>query len=160
ELEPPSQALFRSEEPAPESIAKARRTRPAALARRLRGDLDQVVLCALRKDPQRRYTSVALLPQDLESHLALQPVTARPNTVPYRAGKFVRRHRTAMVGALLAALLGIGLLTSFVVQGRRVARERDKARYTLAFLVNTFKEADPYHARGERLTAQEILDRG
>jgi eukaryotic-like serine/threonine-protein kinase len=160
ELEPPSQALFRSEEPSPESIAEARCTRPAALVRRLRGDLDQIVRCTLRKDPQRRYMSVALLSQDLESHLALLPVTARPSTMPYRAGKLMRRHRTAMVGALLAALLGAGLLTSYVVQGRRVARERDKARYTLAFLVNTFKEADPYHARGERLTAQEILDKG
>jgi eukaryotic-like serine/threonine-protein kinase len=159
EPEPPSQALFRTGEPSPESSAKGR-GRPTALARRLRKDLDQIVLRALRKDPQSRYTSVALLSQDLENHRALLPVTARRNTVLYRAGKFVRRHRTAMVGAVLAALLGIGLLTSFVVQGRRVARERDKARYTLAFLVNIFKEADPYHARGERLTAQEILDKG
>lgn len=160
ELEPPSRTLFRPEEPAPESIAEARGTLPAALGRRLRGDLDHIVLCALRKDPQRRYTSVALLSQDLENHLALLPVTARPGTVSYRAGKFVRRHRTAMVGALLAALLGITLLTSFVIQGRRVARERDKARYTLAFLVSTFQQADPYHSRGELLTAREMLDQG
>ncbi|MEA2604988.1 MAG: eukaryotic-like serine/threonine-protein kinase [Acidobacteriota bacterium] len=160
EPEPPSRILFRPAEPSPESIAEVRCTRPAALARRLRGDLDQIVLRALRKDTESRYTSVALLSQDLENHLALRPVAARPKTVLYRTGKLVRRHRTAVVGAVLAALLGSGLLTSFVVQGRRVARERDKARYTLAFLTTTFKQADPYHSRGERLTAREMLDEG
>ncbi len=164
EPEPPSQALFRPGEPSPEVtpevISEARCAHPGALARRLRGDLDQIVCRALRKDPQERYTSVAQLSQDLEDHLAFRPVSARPNSLLYRTGKFVRRHRTAMVGATLVVLLGIGLLASHVVQSRRVARERDKARYTLAFLVNTFQQADPYHSRGEMLTAREMLDEG
>ena len=163
EPEPPSQALFHprpAEEQSPELIAAARGTRPRALARRLRGDLEEILLRALNKDPQSRYTSVALLSQDLESHLANRPVAARSNTLLYRAGKLVRRNPATAAAAVLAVLLGLGLLASFAVQQRRVARERDKARYTLSFLVDTFKQADPYHARGERLTAREILDQG
>ncbi|HEX3556946.1 MAG TPA: tetratricopeptide repeat protein [Thermoanaerobaculia bacterium] len=158
EPEPPSQSLLHS--PSPEPIAAARCTRPRALARRLRGDLDAIVLRALSKAPQSRYASVALLSQDLERHLAHRPVTARPNTLLYRAGKLVRRNPATAAAASLVVLLGLGLLASFAVQERRVARERDKARYTLAFLVDTFKQADPYHARGEGLTAREILDQG
>ncbi|HYX22897.1 MAG TPA: serine/threonine-protein kinase [Thermoanaerobaculia bacterium] len=169
EPEPPSRALFhprspgameRSMERSPESIAAARSTHPRALARRLRGDLDEVLLRALSKDPQSRYTSVALLSQDLESHLANRPVAARSKTLLYRAGKLVRRNPATTAAAVLVVLLGVGLLASLAMEERRVARERDKARHTLSFLVDTFKEADPYHARGEGLTAKEILDRG
>ncbi|HEX4962130.1 MAG TPA: serine/threonine-protein kinase [Thermoanaerobaculia bacterium] len=166
EPETPSQALLRPpasegmEEAPPEAAAAARGTSPHALARRLRGDLDAIVLRALSKDPQRRYASVALLSQDLENHLATRPVAARPNTLLYRTGKLIRRNRTVSVATVLVVLLGVGLLASFVVQGRRVARERDKARYALSFLIDTFKEADPYHSRGEQLTAREILDQG
>jgi eukaryotic-like serine/threonine-protein kinase len=164
EPEPPSQALFHprlselAAEPSPETIAAACGTNPRALARRLRGDLDRILLRALHKDPQSRYASVALLRQDVESHLAHRPVAARPNTL-YQAGKLVRRNRTAAAAAAMALLLGIGLLANFIVLERRVAKERDKARYTLSFLVDTFKQADPY-ARGARLTAQQILDEG
>ncbi|HEV7787052.1 MAG TPA: serine/threonine-protein kinase, partial [Thermoanaerobaculia bacterium] len=164
EPEPPSRALSHPwpgplAETMPEAIAAARGTNPRALARRLRGDLDQIVLRALHKDPQSRYASAALLAEDLESHLAHRPVAARPNTPPYLAGKLVRRNRMAAAAAALVVLLGVGLLVSFAVQQRRVARERDKARYTLSFLVDTFKQADPY-ARGARLTKEEILDEG
>jgi len=165
EPEPPSQALLHPRspgavaEPSPEAIAAARGTSPRALARQLRGDLDHILLRALHKDPQSRYASVALLCQDVESHLAHRPVAARPNTLLYRTRKLVRRNRTAAAAAMAVVLLGIGLLVSSAVQERRVARERDKARYTLSFLVDTFKQADPY-ARGARLTTREILDEG
>jgi tetratricopeptide (TPR) repeat protein len=142
-----------------EAVAAARGTTPRALARRLRGDLDQIVLRALHQDPERRYASAGLLAEDLGSHLAHRPVAARPSTPLYLVAKLVRRNRTATAAAALVVLLGAGLLASFVIQERRVARERDKARYTLSFLVDTFKQADPY-ARGARLTTQEILDEG
>jgi serine/threonine-protein kinase len=147
EPEPPSEVQL------PESVAATRGTTPQGLARQLRGDLDQILLRALRKDPEGRYASAALLSHDLESHLAHRPVSARPHKPLYVAGRLVRRNRTAA----LAVLLGLGLLVSFAVQKRQVALERDKARYTLSFLVDTFKQADPY-ARGARLTQEEILD--
>jgi len=159
--ERPSVALFRpGAPPMAEEIGRDRRARPQALRRRLQGDLDNVVLMALRKEPERRYGSAAQLAGDLESHLQSLPVVARPDTLPYRARKFLRRHRTGVAAAAVVVLLAVLFMVSLVAQGRRVARERDKARYALGFLVDTFKEADPYHTQGERLTADEILSRG
>jgi eukaryotic-like serine/threonine-protein kinase len=160
EPERPSTALARSAEPSSEAIAAARGSRPAVLERRLSGDLDTIVLKALRKEPPRRYESVARFAADLERHLADLPVSARPDTLRYRAHKFVRRHRPAVTVAAAVVLLVAALVASLFAQGRQTARERDKARYTLSFLVDTFKQADPYHTRGARLTAREILDQG
>jgi serine/threonine protein kinase len=160
EPERPSAALFRPGTPSAEDVALARRTRPQALAGRLRGDLDNVVLTALRKEPRRRYGSAAQLAQDLERHLQDLPVTARPDTLRYRTRKFARRHRAGLAATLAVILLLAVAVASLVAQRRQLAEERDKARYALTFLVDTFKQADPYQARGERVTAREILDQG
>jgi serine/threonine protein kinase len=162
EPERPSAALLRMVEgaPSPDEIAQARGLRPHALQRRLRGDLDNIVLMALRKEPGRRYGSAAQLSRDLESHLQSLPVVARADTLPYRARKFVRRHRAGVAAAAVVVLLVAGFIVSLIVQGRRLAQERDKARYSLSFLLDTFKDADPYHTKGGRLTADEIMTRG
>lgn len=160
EPERPSLALFRPGRPGLQEIALARRMRPQALAGRLHGDLDNIVLMALRKEPRRRYGSAAALARDLENHLQDLPVTARPDTLRYRSRKFVRRHRTAVAATAAVVLLVAGSVASLIAQRRQLAQERDKARYALSFLVDTFKKADPYQARGEKLTAREILDQG
>ena len=160
EPERPSLALFRPGPPGAEEIALVRRTRPSALAGRLSGDLDNVVLMALRKEPDRRYGSAAQLARDLEKHLQNLPVTARPDTLPYRTRKFVRRHRAGAAASAAVVLLVAGFVASLIAQGRQLAQERDKARYALTFLVDTFKQADPYQTKGEKLTAREILDQG
>ncbi|HSU82387.1 MAG TPA: serine/threonine-protein kinase, partial [Thermoanaerobaculia bacterium] len=160
EPERPSEALFRAGGPPPETLAALRGTRPATLRRRLAGDLDTIVLKALRKDPAQRYESVSRLSSDLERHLRSLPISARPDTWGYRTRKLLRRHRAAAATAAAVLLLTAGLVVSLLVQSRRIARERDKARHTLSFLVDTFKQADPRHLRGERLTAREVLDQG
>ncbi len=160
EPERPSLALFRPGPPSVKEIAAARKLLPQALAHRLSGDLDNVALMALRKDPRRRYGSAEQLSRDLERHLRDLPVTARPDTLRYRSRKFVRRHRAAVAATAAMVLLAAGFIASLVVRGRQLNRERDKARYALSFLVDTFKQADPYHTQGERLTAREILDQG
>ncbi|MFL6234197.1 MAG: tetratricopeptide repeat protein [Thermoanaerobaculia bacterium] len=160
EPERPSEALLRAGPPPPETLAASRRERPATLRRRLAGDLDTIVLKALRKAPAERYESVSRLSSDLELYLQNLPVSARPDTWRYRARKLLRRHRAAAVLGAAVLLLTVGLVASLLVQGRRIARERDKARQTLSFLVDTFKQADPRHLRGERLTAREVLDQG
>jgi eukaryotic-like serine/threonine-protein kinase len=160
EPERPSVALFRAGPPLAEEVAAERGTRPQGLRRRLQGDLDNIVLVALRKEPQRRYGSAAQLSRDLENHLQSLPVVARPDTLAYRSRKFLRRHRAGAAAALVVALLLAGFIVSLIVQGRRLVRERDKARYSLTFLMDTFKDADPYHTKGERLTADEIMTRG
>jgi len=160
EPERPSLALLRPGSPDAEEVALARGTRPQALAQRLRGDLDNVVLAALQKEPRSRYGSAAELAADVERHLEDLPVTARPDTLRYRARKFLRRHRAALAAAAAVVLLVAGFVASLLVQRRQLAQERDKARYALSFLVDTFKQADPYQTQGERLTAREILDQG
>lgn len=101
--EKPSTALLRSGKPSPEEIAAARGSRPAALRRRLVGDLDTIVLMALREEPARRYESVARLSSDLERHLQHLPISARPNTLGYRTRKLVRRYRAALAAGGLTS---------------------------------------------------------
>ena len=107
---------YRPRSRAPGDIAEAIRTtepvRPSAavsgadasLGRRLRGDLDTIVLTALRKEPERRYPSVEQLAGDVRRHLEGLPVRARPDTFGYRAGKFIRRHRAGVAAAALVSL--------------------------------------------------------
>ncbi len=93
----------------------------------LRGDLDNIVLKAVRKEPERRYASVQEFSEDIRRHLEGLPVIATPDTFGYRAGKFVRRNRT---GVLAAAIVVITLLSATAIttwQARVARRERDKA---------------------------------
>ncbi len=76
----------------PEGVSRARDLTPDRLGRRLRGDLDNIVLMALRKEPLRRYASAEALSEDLRRYLEGLPVKARKGTSAYRAGKYVKRH--------------------------------------------------------------------
>ena len=95
--------------------AGKRATSPDKLARSLRGDLDTIVAKALKKNPQERYTSIKALAADLQHYLRYEPISARPDTIAYRAGKFLRRHRGSVTATLLAtlALIGTALFTWF-----------------------------------------------
>ncbi len=105
-----------------DDVARARRTSPRGLQRQLEGDLDHVVLCALRRDPERRYASVAELSDDLGRYLEGLPVRAGPDTVLYRVSKFVARNRVMVSAAVLVfALLAAGLVFS-TLQYRRADR--------------------------------------
>ena len=79
-----------------DEIASARGVTPRVLAARLAGDLDAIVMKALRREPQRRYIGAGALAEDLDAFLGGRPVAARPDGRRYRAGKFVRRHREDM----------------------------------------------------------------
>ncbi len=88
----------------PELVSETREGQPEKLRRRLRGDLDNIVLKALQKEPERRYGSVEEFAQDIDRHLWHLPVKARRSTLAYRASKFVQRHKTE-AGAALAAII-------------------------------------------------------
>jgi serine/threonine-protein kinase len=126
----------------------------------LKGDLDTIVLKALRKDPARRYGSVQELSEDLRRHLVGLPVLARPDTWGYRVTKFVSRHRVAVAVAALAVLLVAAFSANTYFQSVRLRRERDKAEQVSAFLVKFFDVADPATSGGRDVTAREMLDRG
>ncbi|MEP7340374.1 MAG: tetratricopeptide repeat protein [Acidobacteriota bacterium] len=137
------------------------------LSRRLQGDLDNIVLMALRKEPQRRYVSAQQLSEDIGRHLAGRPVIAREDTLGYRAEKFVKRNKAAVAAAAVFVVLLAGFAVTMWVQSVRVARERDraererdKAARVSSFLVDLFKVNDPSESKGNAVTAREILDKG
>jgi non-specific serine/threonine protein kinase/serine/threonine-protein kinase len=108
-------------------LSAAREGSPEKLSKRLAGDLDNVILMALRKEPQRRYASVEQFAQDIQRHLEHLPVIARQSTFGYRASKFITRHKA---GAAVAALVTVALFsaTGVTLRQARIARaERARA---------------------------------
>ena len=151
----------------PEGVGRMRDATPERLRRGLRGDLDDIVLMALRKEPQRRYQSVEALSEDVRRYLEGLPVKAGKGTAIYRAGKYVRRHAVGVTAAAALVLLLVTLAVTMTVQSARLARERDraarerdKADKVSAFLVDLFKVSDPSEAKGNTVTAREILEKG
>lgn len=137
------------------------------LPRAWRGDLDAIVLKAIRREPEQRYASVAEMQADLEALLAGRPVAARRGSRRYRLGKFLRRHALAVGLGSLAVLALLGGLGVALWQAREAAAERDIARRealtaerTTRFLTRVFELADPGEARGDTVTARDLLDRG
>ena len=139
---------------------------PAIAAARLNGDLDTIVLAALRLEPERRYASVEQMVDDVERYLDDLPIKARPDSRVYRARKFVRRHRAAVAAGL--ALFGILLASTVVTTRQAILAEQQRVRAEAQsqrtarvseLLVRIFNVADPGEARGNTITAREILDR-
>jgi len=135
ETEPPrlSQAVSGSKLDAQTTTDNAahRTTTPAALQKLLRGDLDTIVAKALKKDPAERYSSVAAFAEDLKRYLDHEPIAARPDTFGYRAAKFVRRHRTAVALATVAALAATAGIVAILRQSRIAREQRDFAYFQL-----------------------------
>jgi tetratricopeptide (TPR) repeat protein len=146
--------------PASTEAATNRHTEPRRLAGQLRGDLDWITMRALDKDRTRRYQTANAVAADVRRHLNSEPVSAGPPSAAYRAGKFARRHRFGVVAATTLVLLLAAFATTMVVQVRRTARERDKAERLATFMVDLFKVSDPSEARGNTITAREVLDKG
>lgn len=142
-------------DPAPPSAVA-----PEDRRRRLKGDLDTIVLKAIRKRPERRYASAEALAEDVRRHLAGRPVSARPDRVWYRTGKFVARHRAGVAAAMALLVLVLAFGAFATVQSNRLAHERDHALEISDLLVDIFSAADPAVARGDDLTARELVERG
>jgi eukaryotic-like serine/threonine-protein kinase len=136
-------------------------------ARRLRGDLDAIVLTALAKDPADRYGSVSELVEDLERHRAGRPIAARAPTPLYRASRFLRRNRllvgtgTTITGLLVAlSVVAVASARASAEQAERLALERDRAEQVTSFLVHAFEQANPAATGGTEATARDILHAG
>ncbi|HUD41245.1 MAG TPA: serine/threonine-protein kinase [Dokdonella sp.] len=156
----PSQAVLQADGASEAPVSRR-------LHRALRGDLDAIVLKALRKDPAHRYASVAEFAADLERYLAGRPVTARRGDWRYRTGRFLRRHALA-AGLAAAAVLALSAgLAVALWQAAEARAQRDlarsesgKAEQTIQFLLDIFRSADPALTRGRKVTAEELLQRG
>ena len=148
-------------------IARVRNTEPTALRSQLQGDLDWVVMRAMEKDRTRRYETVNALAMECKRYLDREPVLARPPSPGYLLNRFVQRNKlTVAAGALAFAAIvagagaaGFGYLRA--TEAERTAREEAETASQVAdFMVDLFQVSDPGEARGNSVTAREVLDRG
>jgi len=154
-------AVLEEAPPPPSAVVQS-----PAIARGLRGDLDRIVLMALRKEPDRRYSSAAQLAEDVERYLGGRPVTAQSDSLRYRASKFVARNRAIVAAASVLGLLLVAFAATSTVQARRIARERDRAERergtaesVIGILTGLFERANPNkYPGGDTLRVTALLD--
>lgn len=160
-------------------IAQQRHLEPAALHKSLRGDLDWIVLKAIARDRDQRYGSTAELAADIQRYLRHEPVEASPPSNLYRLQKFVRRRLGTVISAtvvVLALLVGFAARTleanranreaAAAIEARRqtevalkeAEQARSEADEVSKFLIGLFSVSDPGEARGNSVTARELLD--
>ncbi|MEO1366807.1 MAG: serine/threonine-protein kinase, partial [Acidobacteriota bacterium] len=160
-------------------LATRRDSDPTGVASRLRGDLEWIVLKAIAKDRQHRYDSAAALAADIDRHLRHVPVEASPPSRIYRIRKFIRRRSgtvAGIAGILLTLAGGLAARSIEADRANRAARAAETARLETevalreaerarleaaevsAFLLDLFKVSDPGQAKGESVTARELLD--
>jgi eukaryotic-like serine/threonine-protein kinase len=155
-LKSDSKKLFSSLIPHPSSLL----LHPSSL----KGDLDNILLMALRKEPERRYPSVEQFSDDLRRYLEKLPVSARPDTIRYRTGKFVRRHKTGVAALVLILISLLGGLLAVNYQARRTERRFQQVRNlakTFLFDINDEVQKLPGSTKARALivkTSLEYLD--
>ena len=149
-------------------IADQQPQRPSSVDTRVHAsswaDLDVLCLTAMHKDPERRYRTVDALIRDVDHYLKGEPLEARPDTLRYRAGKFVRRNRRAVIASVLGAAAVLGIAAFFTV---RLAVARNTAQATAArlgrvqqFMLSLFEGGDKSAAPAAGLRVTTIIDRG
>ncbi len=148
-----------------DAAAKAHIADSRKLVRRIRGDLDRIVLTALREEPERRYASAGQLGEEIERFLGGHAVLAQPDTMSYRARKFVGRNRLAVTAAtvLVFCITAFGIVAglqarALAEQGRVARLERDKAEQVVGVLVDLFETTNPaVRPDGDRMSIREFL---
>jgi tetratricopeptide (TPR) repeat protein len=139
--------------------AENRKEEPRSFARHLRGELDWITMKALEKDRVRRYGSASEFSADISRCLRREPVVAGPATAGYRIRKYAARHRIAIGAALGLLVLLSGFVVTQAIELHRIKLERDRANRITDFMTGMFKVSDPSKARGNAITAREILDK-
>jgi eukaryotic-like serine/threonine-protein kinase len=142
----------------------ARAGSPAGLNKASWADLDVLCLTAMHKEAARRYRSVEALIRDLDHYLRGEPLDARPDTLGYRAGKFVRRNRRAVAAATGVVAMVVALVISFTVRlanARNVAlAQAFRAQRIQSFMLNLFNGGDKEAGPADNLRVVNLLDRG
>ncbi len=141
--------------------AQARGATPRRLARRLRGDLDWIVLRALQKDPERRYASASEFALDLQRHLGGRPVSAGPASPGYRTLKFFGRNRVPAIAAAIVLASLVGGLVAALLQSARARESAEVARRSAELAEKSAEEARSSLARAQAAEsdARAALDR-
>ena len=147
------------------ALALARSISPERLRRRLVGDIDAIVMRALRKEPQHRYSSVERFVADIHHYLDNEPVQARQGNWVYYTQRFVRRHTTAVIASVgfLIFLTAVAIVMSIQRQNiaaalERATQDRERAEIVSQFMLDVFSAADPYINSGKEPTARFLLD--
>jgi len=167
EEEPPKPSTkIRSMGDASAASAEKRNEEPRSFAQHLRGELDWITMKALEKDRTRRYGAASELAADISRYLRNEPVEAGPATAAYRMQKYALRHRLALGAAagLVLLLAGFAVVQALELhrikaERNRADRERDRATHVTDFMTGMFKVSNPSEARGNSVTAREILDK-
>ncbi len=148
-----------------EAIDQADPQRPSSTVgdagrrRQLQGDLDTIVLTALRKAPGDRYPTVDAMRADIEHHLADRPVLARPDSALYRLRKFLARNRMATAATAIVAFSVLGGAGLAVWQAQVAIAERRRAEEVRGFVESIFRDADPYGESQGPVTVTALLQR-
>ncbi|HEY5809300.1 MAG TPA: serine/threonine-protein kinase [Povalibacter sp.] len=168
----PSAAVRRALESGQESsqslmtaLAAARGLPAERLPRRLIGDLDAIVMRAMRKEPQARYASVEQFAADVRRYLGREPVHARQGNWMYYSARFTRRNAFAVTATAAFVVFLISFAVVMSVQRQHIAEERDRATQESEraervsnFMLRVFTAADPFENSGKQMTASELLD--
>jgi eukaryotic-like serine/threonine-protein kinase len=148
-----------------EAIAQARGLTAEQLYKRLYGDLDAIVMRALRKEPHHRYASVEQFAADIRRHLDNEPVRARQGNWAYYSQRFVRRHTYGVSIVAMFVAVAIAFIIVISIQTKRIAAERDRATQESKraeavsnFMLEVFSASDPFTSQGHETTARELLD--
>lgn len=155
----------------PQEIASARRLTPSHLQRHLRGDLDNIVMMALRREPERRYATAQQMADDIRSFLALRPVRARPDTLSYRVDRYLRRHAAGVAMSVVVCVLlasTVAYYTARLAQQRDAAEvlareaqiEAERAASVTQFLVELFRAAEPDRPADQLPDTESLLELG
>ena len=152
-------------EPKISAIATSRLMSPDRLQRRLLGDIDAIIMKALRKEPEHRYSSVERLVADIRHHLSNEPVQARQGNWLYYSQRFVRRHMAAVGAGAGFVVFVIAVAIVMSIQRQDIARaldratqDRERAEKVSDFMLNVFTAADPFTNFGREPTASTLLD--
>ncbi|GFE81596.1 hypothetical protein GCM10011487_35960 [Steroidobacter agaridevorans] len=147
------------------AIALARCLQPDRLQKRLLGDIDAIVMRALRKEPQHRYGSVEQLAADVRRYLSAEPVVARQGNWLYYSQRFVRRHAFGVSAGAFLIVVIVAFAVAMSVQNQRIAAERDRAanesksaQAVSEFMLDVFSAAEPFKAQGKEITARQLLE--
>jgi len=168
----PSAAVKRARESGPLegqseilAVAAARRLSPEKLQKRLTGDIDSIVMRALRKEPQHRYNSIEQFASDIRRYLSREPVQARQGNWVYYSQRFIRRHAFGVTAGAAFIVFIIAFAVAMSIQTQRIAAERDRvyqesetAKVVSAFMEEIFDKSQPLRNLGQTVTARDLLD--
>ena len=142
------------------TICEAPPTKPSVINRGLRVDLETIILKALAKEPPRRYQSAGALADDIRRFLGGEPILARPPSTVYQIRKLIGRHKgvSALLATVFLVVAGFGVWMRVLYT--RAAYEAETANWAKTFMIDLFREADPYETQGADVTVRQLLARG